>query len=36
MIETFSTNKSCTLVLIGPDLEDTLISLSRYIMVHVG
>ena len=35
MIETFSTNQSCTLVLMGPDLEDTLISLTRSIMVHI-
>ena len=36
MRHTFSTSLSSTLVLMGWDLEDTSISLTRFTMVNVG
>ena len=36
MRHTFSTSQSSTLVLMGWDLKETSISLTRFTMVHVG
>ena len=36
MRQTFSTSQSSTLVLMGRNLDETSISQTRFIIVHVG